>query len=437
MLPKVVLVGRMNVGKSTLFNRLSEKVKSITLDYAGVTRDFLTDTVSWKDTQFEIIDSGGISLRKSEDEITERVRNIGLSLVKKADIIVFMVDGTAGITQEEQELATFLHKQKKPILLVVNKADAKATHERLYEFYQLGFDNLYPISALHGTGIAELLEVLVELVRQAKPEAVEEKPKFIITILGKPNVGKSSLMNLLLKEERALVSQEAGTTREAITESISFYKQPIAITDTPGIRRKRGIKETLETLMVKTAFRAVERADIVLLMIDGSEAKISDQELKLAFYVFEKQYKGLIFLINKDDIMEDINRQDLAYDMEYYEFFLKKVPQLFISCKLGTNIGKILPLVDTVWQRCSQKFDDQELTMFFKEALYAKPLYSHGKLLRFFKAKQIKTAPITIILFVNHPEWFGQSQWGYLENLLRKKVNLKGAPIKWIVRKGP
>lgn len=434
-LPKVVIVGRMNVGKSMLFNRLAVNVKSITLDFQGVTRDFLSDIVTWQGMQFELIDTGGISLQKFDDELAEKIRQLGLRMIQDADIVIFVVDGKQGMTNEDRQINDYLYKLQKNVLLVVNKIDSPAEQDLLYEFYQLGRKQAYAISALHGRGIADLLESLIQQLRLLPEKKYqEEKPAFSVVLLGKPNVGKSSLLNLLIERERALVSAQPGTTREPITEMLHFYKETLLLTDTPGIRRKKGIKEPLETLMVKTAFKAVDRADIVLLLIDGSQGSLSDQELKLAFYVFQEQYKGLIILINKEDIVQEYEREQLEENIDRYEFMLRKVPMMHISCKTGYNIGKIIPLVHQTWQRCNQEFSSTQLTFIFKEALQQTPLYYQTKLLKVHNAKQIKKAPITIVLFVNKPEFFGQSQLNFLESVLRKHAELKGAPIKFIPR---
>ncbi len=238
-LGSVVLVGRMNVGKSTLFNRISKDVKSITLDYEGVTRDFIKEEVDWKGRPFDLIDSGGIHLRKSQDPLFEAVRKKVLELVEKAAVIVFMVDGTVGIVPEDREIATYLHKIGKPVILVVNKMDSKTAQEHLYEFERLGFASIIPLSAEHGRGIEDLLDVIIELLPERPAHHEETEPLFKVMLLGKPNVGKSSLMNSLLKEERSLVSEIPGTTREAVSEQIMFYKEAIELTDTPGITKKK------------------------------------------------------------------------------------------------------------------------------------------------------------------------------------------------------
>jgi len=350
-LPRVVLVGRTNVGKSTLFNRLSVDVKSLTLDYEGVTRDFISDVVSWSGRDFELIDTGGVSLRKTQDVLLRQVRERALLVMDTASVILFVCDATVGVLPEDQEIARLLHKTGKKVLLVVNKVDTEIGKEQEYEFHQLGFDNIFPLSAQHGTGIGELLAAIVGGLPGTTPPQADQKVQCRVILLGKPNVGKSSLMNLLLNQDRTLVSPQAGTTREAISETLSFYKEDLQLTDTPGLRRKRAIEEPVEKLMAKSALRALERADIVLLLVDASHGKITDQELKLAFYSFTKLYKGLIILFNKDDLTDDSSKYQLKFSLEVYEYLLKKIETLSISCKSGKNIGKVLSLVNKVCKR--------------------------------------------------------------------------------------
>ncbi len=434
-LAKVVIVGRMNVGKSTLFNRLSVDVKSITLDYAGVTRDFISDVVAWKGISFELIDSGGISFRKMTDPIAEQVRQLGISLLTQADLIIFVCDGAVGITPDDREIADLIRKLNKDVILTVNKIDNQQLQDQIAEFYALGFKQTIGISASHAKGIGELLDAIVDCVSSKTISHKESPILYKMVLLGKPNVGKSSLMNLLLERERSLVADQPGTTREAISESIQFYKETIQLTDTPGVRRRRSIKEPLEAMMVKTSFRAVEQADVVLLMVDGSQAQLSDQELKLAFYAFE-QYKALILLINKADLMNDEKQQELERGFELYHHFLKKIPMLTISCQTGKNVGKILPLVKTVWGRYNQTLPQEEMNTVLKRALRKTPLYHKTFMLYLYRVQQIKKAPITLVLFVNEPAWFGESQIKFFENALRSHYDLKGVPIKFIVRKG-
>ncbi|MCL5876147.1 MAG: ribosome biogenesis GTPase Der [Candidatus Dependentiae bacterium] len=433
-LPRVVLVGRMNVGKSTLFNRLSTSVKSITLDYEGVTRDFIKDTIFWDDRSFELIDTGGVSLRKTTDPILQEVRARALDQLEKSDVVLFVCDGKSGLVPEDREISKLLHKVGKTVIVVVNKVDTAIAKEHQHEFERLGHKMLVPISAQHGTGISELFTTIIGLI--GKSTAIEEeKPLYRVVLLGKPNVGKSSLMNLLLKQERSIVSDVAGTTREAISEKVTFYQEDLQITDTPGLRRQRSVKEQIETLMVKSSLRALDKADIVLLLVDASEGQLADQELKLAFYAFQEHYKALIVLFNKQDLVEHEAKEALAMDTEQYQFLLKKIEQLQISCKTEKNIGKVFPLVKKVWARYSQEFSPEELTVLFKTELEKRPLYHKTEPLAVYRVQQIQKAPITIAMTVNKPEWFGPSQLMFFENVMRATYDLQGVPVKFVLRK--
>ncbi len=435
-LPIVAIVGRMNVGKSTLFNRLSESAKSITYDYEGVTRDVITDTVCWKDQCFKLVDTGGIALKKiTDDPIGEQVRMRAIDAVHDADVVLFVCDGTIGILPEDRALSRWLHKQKKQTVLVVNKIDAKAAVEQQHEFERLGFERRIAISAQHSIGIADLFDDILALLPAPKKIEEVEKPGCRVVILGKPNVGKSSLLNLLLRKERAIVADMPGTTREAIKEQLHFLQESIEVTDTPGIRRKRGVTEPIEKLMVKSALASLDETDVVLLVIDASQARMVDQELKLAFYVFEERYKGLIILYNKDDLVDEQTKQDLEYALSEYKYFLKKVEQVRISVLEKKNIGKLLTKVASVCKRYTQRFSGEELFLLFKEALQRKPLYRAQQRLIVYRAEQVKTGPITIALTVGEPKWFGPSQLGFFEGILRKHADLKGVPIKFVLRK--
>ncbi len=434
-LPIVAIVGRMNVGKSTLFNRLSQSAKSIAFDYAGVTRDVIMDTVCWRDYCFTLVDTGGIRLRKIvDDPIAEEARKRALAMIDEAEVVLFVTDGTVGLLPEDRELAKMIQKLGKKAVLVVNKIDTARAKDQIYEFERVGFSPLIPISAQHGTGIADIFDAIIERLPERK-SMQEEEAVCKVVIIGKPNVGKSSLLNLLLQKDRAIVADIPGTTREPIKERVQFYKESIELTDTPGIRRKRGVTEPLEKLMVKSAFSVAQDADIVLLMIDASEARMVDQELKLAFYVFEEQHKGLIILFNKDDLMDEQKRKDLEFHLEPYQYFLDKVVQVRTSCVTKKNIGKLMNTIDEVCTRYKQRFSDQELTFLFKEALRIKPIYRSEQALIVHWAKQVKTGPIVIELLVSLPRLFGKSQLAYLEGILRKHTDLRGVPVRFVTRK--
>lgn len=430
---RVVLVGRMNVGKSTLFNRLSSQVKSLTLDFAGVTRDVLKDTVVWQGREFELIDTGGVQFRKTDNPIQKAVEERVQKFITEADIVLFVVDGTAGVTAIDQEINDLLRKQNKKVFLVVNKSDTKAAEGLLSEFYALNHEQLFFISAQHAQGIGELLEAVVQALPEAKLAEEKEQPAYRITLLGRPNVGKSSLMNALLQEERSIVSSIPGTTREAVAERIAFYQEHLEIVDTPGIRRSRAIEEDIEQLMVKSAFRALRESDIVLLMIDASEATIVDQELKLAFYAFTEMHKALIILINKSDLLDEKKQAELTESLEPYKHLMDKVEKLTISCKTGKNIGRILPLVKKVWERHSQRLPADELKRVLLQALGRVPLMRNRQRLEVYKVSQVSTAPITIKLKTNLPQFFETSQQSFFENIVRRTYNLKGVPVRFVI----
>lgn len=431
----VVIVGRMNVGKSTLFNRLSTNVKSLTLDYPGVTRDFLKDRVAWADRTFDLIDTGGISLRKTDNEILEKVRLKALDTINSADLVLLVIDGRVGVVPEDQEIALFLHRQQKEAIIVVNKMDTAQAQDHLYDAYSLAYPIIVLISAQHGTGINDLLEAIITKLPEHPILLTAQEPAYSVMLLGKPNVGKSSLMNALLKQERSIVSAEPGTTREAIAEKIAFYKETIELVDTAGIRRRRSITGEIEPLMVKSSFQALKNAHIIVLLLDASEGQISAQELKLASYAFNEQHKALILLLNKQDLVTDLTRGELERGLDFYRDLIKRIPLLPISCTTGKNIGRVLPLIKEVWERYSQKFPEEELSRILISSLQKKPLYHQSELLRIYSAQQLRTAPITIGLTVNEPAWFGPSQLAYFEKVLRSSYDLLGVPVKFLLQK--
>ncbi len=433
VLPKVVVVGRANVGKSTLFNRLSSSVKSMTLDYAGVTRDFLKDTVSWQGRTFELIDTGGIQLKKSQDPLTEHVRLRALEMLHQADVVLFVVDGSVGVVTEDRSIAKEVHGLKKQTVLLINKSDVKVTQDHIYEFSALGFDDSMEISAQHGTAIGDLLSHIVSLLPREKKEE-EVKPSYNVVLLGRPNAGKSSLMNLLLNKDRVIVSDIPGTTREAVADEVRFCSETIQVTDTAGVRRSRSVNETLEEMMVKSSLQAVRDADIVLLMIDSTSTEIANQDLKLASFVFETG-KALILVRNKKDLLTDDIEERWNFDVEQYKHMLDKVEIISISCKTGYNVGKVMPLINQVWERYQFHVPMSVLTILLKDALDKTPLYHVGQRLKLFSAKQLANKPFTVRLNVNEESWFAQSQLNFFENILRKAYNLKSVPVKLLPRK--
>ena len=430
--PRVALVGRTNVGKSTLYNRIAKRTESLVADQAGVTRDYISEVVSFGGKSFELVDTGGFAPHGCTDPLYNDIAAVSSKECEQADLILFVCDGKNGITLDDRSVAKQLHKLKKKTLLVLNKADNKnAFKDHESEFYALGFNTFYPVSAVHGTGVTELMQAVTSLLPAHTPEA-PSAPDCRIALLGKPNVGKSSLMNALLHSERCIVSDIAGTTREAISERVTFYGQDLLVTDTAGIRRKRKVTEDLETMMVKSSLAAVRTADIILLLVDGNEGRLSDQELKLMFYAFE-EHKALMLIYNKADLMDEGKKSLLDYETSEYAFFLKNIPTLSISCKTGKNVGSVLKEIEKIRNRLAQPINSSELTVDLHEYFRNKPLFHKGIKLQAFSIQKLNAKGMQFALCVNEPKWFGPSQLQCIENFLRKKYDLLGCPIHFII----
>lgn len=440
-LANVVIVGRTNVGKSTLFNKISQTQRSIVLDQEGVTRDCITEKAEWNGVAFDLIDTGGISLVKKQDFISQKVYEKVENAITNAAAVLLVCDIQVGITQEDKRIARKLLKlqtDSRKVFLVVNKVENDDTKLRMYEFKQLGFDQVFPVSAHHSLGIGDLLDQVTAVIDAATPQFTQGPLVPRITLVGRPNAGKSSLMNCLTKEDFSIVSDIEGTTREALHKRIQFNKSMFELVDTAGIRRQKTVEEGLESMMVKNSLHAIRHAHMVLLLMDSSEAHLSAQILKLAEYAFENG-SALILLINKFDLFTPDMIAKLENSMDEYAFIMKKIEVLKISCLDGKNIGKVLPLVQSVWERYELMLNDIYLTDLFKQALLKTPLYRNGKILTFYKAIQTSAAPMRIDLIVRNPEYFGQNQFAFFENVLRKAMVLKSVPIIFNVRtkKGP
>ena len=432
--PKVLLVGRTNVGKSTLFNRLINNKKSIVFEMDGVTRDHLEEIITWDEKPFGLIDTGGLQFAKIIDPIYQQVQEKVTALFDTAALILFVCDAKAGATREDSLIAKTLHKSGRPVVLLVNKSDNKNyLEENLPDFTRLGFKNVFPVSAVHGEGITRLLDYVASVIPEPTKTAFDV-PKYHVSIIGKPNAGKSSLMNLLLRRDRTIVSDVAGTTRESITETLYHCSDLVQLTDTAGIRKKRNVTEDLESLMVKSSMKTVRESDLILMMIDASSGKITDQELKLLFMIHELK-KPMILIFNKSDLMNEYTSQTLESSLDEYDFMLKKLPIIHTSCLTEKNVGKIFAHVDELWQRCQQKFNSTEVDDTVKAALANRPMYHNRVQLKLFKIRVIPGKVPTFVLHVNHPQWYGPTQLGCIENILRKNYQLKGCPIEFSVRK--
>lgn len=437
--PHVVLIGRTNVGKSTLFNRIARRTESIVEDQDGVTRDYLSENITLHGKTFTLIDTGGFAYHNEEDPFAPIITERSKEACESADVILFVCDGKNGITDEDRRVARALHKIKVPTLLTLTKCDNKNKFaENEYDFISLGFPESYPVSGTHGTGVNKLLEAVTELLPAYTKQPVEA-PDLKITLLGKPNVGKSSLMNILVEHQRSIVADIPGTTREAVSERITFQGQDIMVTDTAGVRKKRRVTDDLESMMVKSSLAAVRSTDIILFMVDGSAGRITDQELKLLFYSFEEQHKALILLRNKSDLFTQEILDRAAYEDEQYDFFLKKIPTISLSCKTGDNCGKIFREIEKIQERLKLAIPSADLYETVLETFRRKPLFHNKqKLLIYSIVQQHRDShrgALTFELTVNYPEWFDQSACSAIENILRKKYDMRGCPLVFFLKK--
>jgi len=438
-LPVIALTGRTNVGKSTLFNRLTKRIKSIVYEQTGITRDFIHEVVAWKDKHFDLVDTGGLSFSaKQTDPFQQHIQEVALTTCERAQIVIFIVDAQVGILPEDRKIAKKLHSLGVPVLVALNKCDNKTIAEEMIgECFSLGFTSCFAISSVHGNGIDEMLdEVIVQLPEFTASEP--EAPKTRITLIGKPNVGKSSLMNVLLQNERSIVSDIAGTTRESVSERMTIHGEDLLLTDTAGVRRKRKVDDKdVESLMVKSSLASIRVSDIVVIMVDATEQRLSDQELKLLFYAFQDQHKGVILVFNKMDLMDEQMKQRLIYELTPSEFILKKIKVVNTSCETKKNVGALVKAIQTLHERLHQHFNSTEVNEYIQDRLLKKGMYHNGDLLRVYKIRFIttKAKSLTFALHVKDPSFFNSSHLGYLENLLRKKYDLTGCPIKFTLHK--
>ena len=436
-LTRIVIVGRPNVGKSTLFNRLAGKRRALIHDLPGMTRDRLSEVVTLDDgRQFELTDTGGLEYGQSPmsayaDEIRAQARRA----LQDADFILFVVDGTAGVMGEDRDIAQDLRSSADRTLLLVNKVDRRDAAESVSEFWELGFENMLPISAEHGEGIDELFDLIGERAGQTGLSGPIEEEAFRVAIIGRPNVGKSSLLNRLLGDERAVVSPISGTTRDAIDAEIARGEQRYVIIDTAGIRRKGKTTDEAEKLAVISARKAIERCEIALVMIDSTEG-VAGQDATVAGYA-EEAGKAALLVVNKWDVGEH-SPDDAKKFEEMVRFklkFLSYAPLEFISAKSGRRVEKIFERIDAIVAGYRTRFRTSELNEILERALRThQPPSVKGRPRRFYYATQLKTQPTTIALFSNVDEPLHFSYRRYLENQFRDALGLVGCPIHFVIR---
>lgn len=447
----VALVGRPNVGKSTLFNRLVGEPLAIVDNTPGTTRDRILAEGEWLNNTFDIIDTGGIDPSSSSGgkdplsvgsaDFIQEIKSQAMIAVEEADVVLFITDASSGVTPADLEVASLLRKSQKvvdgnkipPILLVVNKADSFRTREAANEFYELGMGEPYPISALHGTGTGDLLDALIAAFPHEIEETEDDSVK--IAIVGKPNVGKSSLLNKLAGSERSIVSPIAGTTRDAIDTKMELDGTPITIIDTAGIRRRGKIIPGVEKYSVIRSLRAIERADVSLLLIDAVDG-ISAQDAHIAGFILDA-WKSVVVVVNKWDAVE----KDTDTINQYTDYirrelnFLDYVPIQFISALTGKNVEKVLPLALRVQEERLVRLSTSQINQVIQKAQDSHPSPGHaGRNMRMYYGTQVRSDPPTFMIYVNDPKLAHFSYIRYLENQMRKEYGFLGTPIRFVLK---
>lgn len=431
MKPLVAIVGRPNVGKSTLFNRLVGERISIVEDTPGVTRDRIYADCEWCGHVFTLIDTGGLEL-KSDDEMWSHIREQAEIAVDTANAIVYVVDGKTGLTTDDNLVCAYLRKSNLPVILAVNKIDNNET-DTLYDFYALGFGDPYPVSAEQGKGLGDLLDAITDVIEKHPPEEDGERIK--IAIVGKPNAGKSSIANRLLGYDRSIVSDIAGTTRDAIDTPLDVGEDKYLIIDTAGMRKKKAVTEELERYSVVRSILAVRRADVVLIVCDANEG-LTEQDVKIAGFVHEEGKPSIVVMnkwdiVNKDTHTINTFENKLKEDLKYMDYF----ESAYVSAKSGKRIDTLLPLCKTVVENSRRRITTGLLNEVVGDAIrISEPPSYLGKKLKIFFVTQVAVAPPTFVIKVNDPKIMHFSYKRYLENALRRSFDFSGTPIRLLVR---
>lgn len=432
---RIAIVGRPNVGKSSLFNRILGKRFSIVSEEEGVTRDRIYGEMEFFGTPLTIIDTGGID-NKQEIPFAELVKGQAITAMNEANCIIMVVDGVVGPTLEDKEIADFLHQLGRPVVLAINKSD-KVKHSAFYDFYELGITEMMGISAIHGHAVADLFEKAVAMADFSQEINLDDNPNSIkIALIGKPNVGKSTFFNALLSQERSIVSDIAGTTRDSIDVDVTINGQNYTFIDTAGIKRKNKEKDVIEKFAHIRTERAINRADICLLLIDSQEG-MTQQEKKIANLI-EEAGKGCIVFCNKWDLVHGYQMEHCKQAFYFDNEFLKHCPIIFGSAKTKRNLDQVFPVIHEVYHHLNQRISTGELNRFIERCIQINhPPMIQGKRLRIYYATQANTNPPRIVLFVNDKKRLDGSYLKYLENKLRESYKFLGTPFRLEIRPKP
>ncbi|MFC3803146.1 ribosome biogenesis GTPase Der [Cohnella sp. GCM10012308] len=432
--PVIAIVGRPNVGKSTIFNRIIGDRLAIVEDKPGITRDRIYGTGEWSGRTFSVIDTGGIEI-DGEDGMLRLVRMQAELAIEEADLIVFMADAKSGVTNADEEVAQILFRSGKPVVVAVNKVDNLQRMDDIYEFYSLGFGDPIALSGSHGIGIGDLLEACVERLPVGEDQEYDDDV-IKVALIGRPNVGKSSLVNAILGEERVIVSEIAGTTRDAIDTPFAKDDQRYVLIDTAGMRKRGKVYETTEKYSVMRSMKAIERADVVLVVINGEEG-IIEQDKHIAGYAHEMG-KASVFVVNKWDVVEkdDKTMQHFTNSIRDHFLFMSYAPIVFLSALTKSRLHRLLPVIDRVAEQHAMRVPTHLLNDVVADAVaITPPPTDKGRRLRVNYATQVSVKPPTILIFVNDPELMHFSYERYLENKIRAAFDFEGTPLRLFTRR--
>ena len=433
--PIVAIVGRPNVGKSTLFNIFANSRISIVEDTPGVTRDRLYADTEWLDNEFMMVDTGGIEIMNT-DKIAVSIRQQAQIAIAEADVILFVCDARAGITHEDAEVAKMLRQSKKPIVLAINKADSPKQEMEIFEFYNLGIGEPIPVSAANHLGLGDLLDAVVEKFPETSAYGEDgNEDEIKVALIGRPNVGKSSIFNTLVGEERSIVSDVAGTTRDAIDTPVIREGQKFLFIDTAGMRRTARIDEPLEKYSIIRSLRAVDRSDVVLMVIDAIDG-VTEQDKKIAGYAHEAG-KGIVLVVNKWDLYDKDNTSTLRYteNLRRELVFMQYAPVVFVSAMTKQRIHRLPEVIHYVAEQNAMRISTSVLNQVVEDAIAINPPPTEkGQRLKILYATQVKIKPPTFVIFVNEPEIMHFSYQRYLENKLREAFGFEGTPLQMIIR---